>query len=456
MSISGISQTSELGEDVLLMIFQYLEGEDLLNCEAVSRQWRNSLLAGTTWKKLFHRKKDRSTLWRGAQKKLEKNQLSLRTDQYRGVCKEILQVKRNWRTGKCTKLTHPVHENSSGLTMSDDFVAWQLYCVQRRCVFLDPESLEIKEIPLPGRCEHFNELLLIWRDVDSGTLEIVDPDNRWVVNVVNEFSVDCMSPGCYNVIFGNKLLVYHNFCDLDNLEQISVWKIGNPPILLNYRINRDRELEILIVDERFIVASQFDDSYTSKFVTLHFTCPETLKKHRSLSLVRNCGYTYNRGTFFQHRVKGIIRILDVATGKHFNDVRMPFREEDKRIITFSSTWASSNSNVIVIGWKYSTKFGTCSHLSVYDLEAVKKPNSDPGCHLLYTLQFQFDIDRFVMDETRLAFMGNDGKNNRSVTVLKFVNFNFYERKSSNLKENPEDSEHVKMKVILGPYVDCDP
>jgi hypothetical protein len=32
MSISNISQSNELGVDVLLMIFQQLEGEDLLKC----------------------------------------------------------------------------------------------------------------------------------------------------------------------------------------------------------------------------------------------------------------------------------------------------------------------------------------------------------------------------------------------------------------------------------------
>ena len=33
--VSSISQSNKLDEDVLLMIFQKLEGEDLVNCEAV-------------------------------------------------------------------------------------------------------------------------------------------------------------------------------------------------------------------------------------------------------------------------------------------------------------------------------------------------------------------------------------------------------------------------------------
>ncbi len=96
-----------------------------------------------------------------------------------------------------------------------------------------------------------------------------------------------------------------------------------------------------------------------------------------------------------------------------------------------------------------------SHLSVYDLEAVKKPNSDPDCHLLYTLQFQLNVDKLVMNETRIAFNGKDG-NNRFVTVLNFANFSSAERKSYDLKENIEANENVKMKMSYGPCVESYP
>jgi len=291
----------------------------------------------------------------------------------------------------------------------------------------------------------------------------VDPKNRCVINVLGEEEVNYSNYP--HIIFGNKLLVYHNHCDLDNREHIKIWRMGNPPILLKERIKfKNRDLEILKVDKQFIVARQFDDfddfddsdDDVSEFDTLHFICPETLEKRHSLILMPDCKFEYNRGLLFQSHVKGIVRILDVASGTHFSDVRLPFRKEVEGSVQLLDTWASSNSKCIVMGWKYSTKFGTCSHLSVYDLEAVKKPNSDPSSHLLYTLQFQFDMEDFVMNESEIAFMGNDGKKNRSLIVLKFVNFNFDERKSSDLKENPEVNEGIKMKIILGPYVDCVP
>jgi F-box-like len=68
MSASTISRLNELDEDVLQLIFKRLEGEDLVNCEAVCRQWRDILLAGTPWRRLFNRNKVSLPLWRRAQK----------------------------------------------------------------------------------------------------------------------------------------------------------------------------------------------------------------------------------------------------------------------------------------------------------------------------------------------------------------------------------------------------
>jgi hypothetical protein len=119
---------------------------------------------------------------------------------------------------------------------------------------------------------------------------------------------------------------------------------------------------------------------------------ESLEVFTSLNL-NGCEWKYDRGLLFQYQGNGIVRILDVATNTNLNDVHLPFRQEDERNVEMCLfRWASSNSNVIVIGWHYSKDWlNIASHLSVYDLEAVKKPNSDPDSYLLYTLQFNFHI-----------------------------------------------------------------
>jgi F-box-like len=132
MSVPSISQSNILGEDVLQMIFQHLDAKNLLKCEAVCRQWRNILLAGTPWRRFYHRNIGHSPQWRRTQKILKSNMRTLRTEQYRGFCKDLLQqartIHRNLRRGHFTKLTYPVSSCCvTHISISDDYVAWDFY-----------------------------------------------------------------------------------------------------------------------------------------------------------------------------------------------------------------------------------------------------------------------------------------------------------------------------------------
>jgi F-box-like len=459
VQVSSISQSNEIGIDVLLMIFQHLDGEDLVKCEAVCRLWRDIVQSGTPWKKLFHRNKANFPLWRRAQRILESNQLTLRTDQYRDIYEDILQVGQNWRTGHLTKLTYPGDQRTASiLTMSDDYVAW-LY--ERRtethgrhygCAFLDTESMDITEFPSVWGGPGLKEMLVLWTDFRTrSAVEVRDPKSHWTVNVTNE---EWPYSDEHQISFGSKLLVCYS-TSRDNQKGFRIWKIGNPPTLLRTRICEDHKWEILKVDDQFIVVRHFVlQELEAKPRPLYFISTETLDIFTSLSVMRDYKYEYNRGLLFQSRCNGVIRILDLATGTFFNDVHLPYRKEKEGSVRLLYTWASSNSNVVVIGWKYINEIvsNRRSHLSVYDLEAVKNRNSDPGSHLLYTLQFQFEMDDFVMNESEIAFNGHYENYNRSVTVLKFAHFNFGERKSSDLKENSEDNEHVKMRIVRDPCV----
>jgi F-box-like len=459
MSISSISQSNELGTDVLQMIFHGLEGEDLLNCEAVCREWRDILLAGTPWRRLFHRKIASFPVWRRAQNILESNQLILRTEEYRDACKNILQVNRNLRTGNFTKWTYPVRRRLKFLAISDDYLVCYLKRTENdeTCgwyAFLDIESKEIKETRLDSGHHVPNQIRmeLFWdvhRFGESG-VDIHYPKNEWFSNVMNEEDNGFRAR---QISYGSKLIVCYSAC-ANNRERMRIWKMGNPPILLQDRTFEDRDFRICTVDERFIVARK-DRQITSngnivlnwKTPTLYFISTGTFEEIRTLS-VTSFEWKYDRGLLFQFRDNGIVRVMDVATGAYFNDIHKPFGKEDDHVRPWP--WAASNSIVMVIGWKYSTESsGTLSHLSVYDLEAAKKQNSDPGCHLLYTLQFQLDIEKFVMNESEIAVSVTNGTNNRFVTVLKFVNFGFAERKSFALQENPEANEDEAFLLLDG-------
>ena len=472
MNISSISQSNILGEDVLQMIFQHSDAEDLLNCEAVCRQWRDILLAGTPWRRLYHRNIVRLPLWRKAHKilKNQANQLTWRTDQYRDYCKDILQADRNWRRGKFTKFTYPEKgsrfEAITFISISDDYVAWDIDCDDEtsHCAFLDTESMEIKEIVASGCLQNLNEMAIIWPDFTK--IEIVNPKNRWVVNALDGLAegfdaLDWISMGFESskAEFGSKLLVTSNSePSLNNpyyyMERMRIWKMGNPPVLLQDRTLLVDLMRVVKVDDRFIVRYEENNN---RF-TLCFISTETLEEFGAWSLKSyDCKWHYDRGLLFQfnfERKDNLIRILDVTTG-FFNDVRLPVRNETMRSVEFMDPWASSNSRLIVIGWRYSTTVGKFSNFSFYDLEDAKKPSSDCRCYPLYTLQFQFNVWRFVMDESLIAFYGH-GDNGEFVKVLNFTNFGPVERKTSDLQEKQETDEAVEIKIIFDPFVDSLP
>ena len=181
---------------------------------------------------------------------------------------------------------------------------------------------------------------------------------------------------CVEVAFGSKFLVAYFYPFRErNWERMIIWKMGNSPVLLKESL---ASFAIWKFWKWFIVAR----TQSARPPTLYFISNETLEEKRSRILI-NDDYIYDRALLFQYCDNGIVRILDDASGTYFNDVGLPFQSQDKPFIELLDTWASSNSKCIVIGRKYSGKFRTFSHLSVYDLESVKKPNS--VCHLLYTL-----------------------------------------------------------------------
>jgi hypothetical protein len=220
-----------------------------------------------------------------------------------------------------------------------------------------------------------------------------------------------------------------------------MWKMGNPPVLLHDRIRKFRYLQLVKVDERFIVLSDRTN--------LYFISTETFEEFRTLSLRYyewRGKWHYDRGLLFQFFDKWkddersrvyIIRILDVASGTFFNDLCKNFWRVDLR---YMNGLASTNSRFMVIGWQHYTG----SRLNVYDLEAVKNPNADRRCYLLYTLRFEFHIPTFVMDESRIVF-NRCNRKHWNVTVLNFADF-LVEQKASDL----EDKDETKIEIHRPP------
>ena len=98
--------------------------------------------------------------------------------------------------------------------------------------------------------------------------------------------------------FGSRLLVEYTQYN-NGTERMRMWKMGYPPTLSNDRTFEDRNLQILEVDEQFIVAKAYNrwsTNYPDKAYTFYFFSAETLDEFTSLS-VHNLEWKYDRGLF---------------------------------------------------------------------------------------------------------------------------------------------------------------
>ena len=198
------------------------------------------------------------------------------------------------------------------------------------------------ETPPSGKYVEAQSFTIVWSAV-----EVSDPKNHWIIidyhllliNIVNEEGQCFKQP---QISFGGKLLFHYHHVNLFT-ARMRIWKMGNPPTLLQdrtFQYKLYRNLEHFTVEEQFIAATSYVDS-DPEFVTLYFIYTETLEEHRSLSLMLNCKYVYRRGMLFQDRGNGIIRILDVATGTFFNNAHLPFRKEGELSVHYVWRRASS-------------------------------------------------------------------------------------------------------------------
>ncbi len=97
---------------VLLKIFDYLNEEDLRRCETVCRQWRQVLLSGEPWQRLFQRKIISSQQWRQVGRNFVPDEKKLQTEHYRSICMasihELKQIYQNFRTGNYMETSEKV------------------------------------------------------------------------------------------------------------------------------------------------------------------------------------------------------------------------------------------------------------------------------------------------------------------------------------------------------------
>jgi len=415
-----------------------------MKCEAVCRQWRDVLQAEYQWKKLFLRSKLEALL-----------PLRQPSQTLRKFCKQMLELKNNWLEGFYAQFTLELKEDSAAfnLSISGDYVAWDFSRLElnkvmgrtERCIgcsFLNLETKTVHNIGSVYMFQVLNASGYSYTSIDNTeyvTVAIHEPSRSWEIDIWAEDEEQHV----YRPTSSRGKLVFCYSTSTDQ-ERLRVWqmdrrqehpsKIEEKPTLIHDRSRESGHLRIEGADENFImtVGRSGRSGISTLYLTSHFT--DALIDVRALTVWKCQEFRYDRGLLFQNRGLGIVRILDVASGVHFNEVRLPLeRESDRSLVSMPRAWASSNENVIVIGWHYvSLKTQSVqSILSVYSREAVVQQQHQPHHSIsfcvypIYNLRLatDMDIEDFEMDETRIAVIGvkrcrKNGK--RIVSVLHFT------------------------------------
>jgi F-box-like len=409
MSLSSYNQPNQLTDDILLRIFDELDGEDWLQCEAVCHQWQNVLISGTRWRRLFHQKIVSSPQWRQLLWDLGVDEKKLQTVHYIELCKVIIQeVKKldaNWRTGnfkKSSKNLDFVVYHYDGRNGNHCFA---LYCSgwSSRDIslkFFDRTSLEVQssiDIPFYLSAVTNTEIVVSW---GSKNVKILDLNGQ-LISEVSELIDDeriswnltscCLSDDQMAVISQN-----------DGQEKLSLWDVSNPSEAIrlksrcfNLNLQLNREFSITM-DKQFIAVSTLGGG------SIYFFSKETLDLHWQKTAdenVRN-NFSYDQGILtipVSDVNDGLIGIemYDVKSRKCFRQTRTTVKSDRKYrcLVGFNSKF------MVVVHGEHSVK----SELIIYDLEKVKNSTEDEL--LVHTLPMDTDFCNLVVSEIDIFIVG---------------------------------------------------
>ena len=417
MNLFSYNPASRLDEDVLLAIFDHLDDQDLLRCETVCILWRNVLLSGRPWRRLFHRKIVSSPQFREVCWDLGVDETKLETVHYRELCKAIIQevnnLDGNWRTGNCEKRTKDLNFYWSAKHIiigknciarygkRDDYpLEEQLWHDKMEVRFLHRTNLEVQScINLPdGSLAATNaEIVVVW---DKENMKILDTDGQ-LISEIPELSEDervslnlascCISGDQMAVISQN-----------DGQEKLSLWDVKDPskPILLkSRRFNLNMKLKMeMKMDQQFVAISTFENKTTS----FYFFSKETLDLHwqKTADEVAMCNFAYDQGMLPISVVNGGfgLEMYDVASRMCFRKMRRGKRNYYEHVDL------NSKFMIVVEGW-YNPPF----KVNIYDLEAIKNPKSTEDELLVRTFDVKmtdYIRSNVTMNETEFLISGS--------------------------------------------------
>jgi F-box-like len=407
MSLYSNKPPNQLGEDVLLEIFDQLDDEDLLRCETACRQWQNVLNSGTAWKRLFHRKIISSPQWRDIVQIYGVDVEKMETVHYRSLCRAIGQELkpnvRNWRTGNFKKTSSKnVFKNISDITVWGDRIA--VYSCNKNSGqtfdFLHRTSLEVissMKIPDKSSAVTNTEIVVVW---DEKNMKILDTSDQ-LISEVPELDEDERLTWVlmWCCISGDRMAVLSRS---KSQEKLSIWDVSNPLRVtrlksrhfclgVRYRIHSSMKM-----DEQFIVVLTYRNPATS----IHVISKKTLDLHWQMSVPAYLdNFAVGKGLLLKYVSKqneeyGVIQVYDVPSRTYLREIRIKALHESENF----QHYVHFNSKFMVVLQRSENR---AYKVNIYDLEAIKSSNSSADELLVHTSTGKFYSNRIVVTETEI-------------------------------------------------------
>jgi len=442
------SSTSNLNKDVLSEVFGHLDYEELVQCEAVCRRWREILQSGPIWKRWFQKQLALSPSWREIWKKMAIDANALEPTDYRAICRDtfrqVKELNNNWCTGQFVTRNTLLHLLPSDFAYSfhfyDDWIAVHTTDFNQDSdsdtdynsrmmttylqYFMKNSSHATECITIPPdhdfRCTDESYLIcsldskinIFDRRIGKFTVQINSDDDH--------LNIECAT--LYNGLLG--ILYRYNGRFL-----LSVWNVENPSRIallkqfkfdVRYRSSLSSPVPVSIaIDEQFIVVKGYvyvpkgpvkthQGIWTKRrkepvekppVVVAHFISTRTLEVKRSLTVDAEMA-VYDKGLLFV-LINERVQIYDVSSGIFYRHLILHKNASDWG---FSREFqVSVNSKYVAILYRAKSRRNRWkTMLRVYKLEALKNIDADPNSLLLTPIENDSGPLSMMMDETRIV------------------------------------------------------
>ena len=399
---------SSLGEDLLLLIFEYLDEGDLCKCEDVCQQWRTIFKAGTPWRRLLRRQVALCDMWRQAWLSMGLDEMKVPREHFRTICRAIVRYGRemdhNLRTGEFETTDHiipfnpPSHWYLRYRTEKDgfSFESNNHYKNYRSINFVDKVTMKITSFRL--QLEQDTEWVsLLRRDIFllKTRIQFFNKNTGQLLHQLTE-DTDWIIQGC---VLSDKLLTVHSNNSETKSSRLRFWQMENPFTLTYLKeIAFDNELpQRLDGDNKFLCIYQHVQGFHDESRRLvQFVSTKTLKIKTSLSCTAP-RMKYEGGLFFTWTEDQLFQILDVASGAFLWRTREPFNFGSFPILRTNSKYMVSIEHI------YTDNEPEKSEIKFFDLHAIRNANARADSLLLTSLKVQIRFADCFLDETQFMF-----------------------------------------------------